>query len=61
MVAGNLEVLTRNVRYSWSLTFYFMAGLFIALWLYHSYVLPRPREDAEHERLSVRMLMYGPF
>ena len=57
MVAGNLEVLTRNVRYSWSLTFYFMAGLFIALWLYHSYVLPRPREDAEHERLSVRMLM----
>ena len=42
MLAGNLEVLTRNVRYSWSLMFYFMSGLFIAFWLYHHYVLPRP-------------------
>ena len=57
MVAGNLEVLTRNVRYSWSLTFYFMAGLFIALWLYHGWVLPKPQEDAEHQRLNAPGLL----
>jgi len=46
MIAGNLQVLFRdNIRYSWSLMFYGVAGLFIALWLYHSYVLPRPEED----------------
>jgi len=45
MIAGNLEVWTRNIRYSWSLIFYFMAGLFIALWLWHHYILPRPTED----------------
>ena len=42
MLAGNLEVITRNVRYSWSLIFYLMAGLFIAFWLWHQYMLPRP-------------------
>jgi PAT family beta-lactamase induction signal transducer AmpG len=47
-LAGVFEVLTRNVRYSWSLMFYFMAGLFIALWLYHSWVLPRSSEDGRN-------------
>ena len=40
-LAGALQVMTRNIRYSWSLVFYLMAGLFIALWLYHSWVLPK--------------------
>ncbi|MBQ7512087.1 MAG: MFS transporter [Prevotella sp.] len=44
-LAGALQVLTRNIRYSWSLVFYLMAGLFIALWLYHSWALPKPAED----------------
>lgn len=53
MLAGNLEVITRNIRYSWSLMFYFMAGLFIALWLYHSWSLPRPKEDSEKGQKDV--------
>ena len=47
MVAGNLQVLFRDrITYSWSLMFYGVAGLFIALWLYHGYILPHP-EDKE--------------
>lgn len=46
-LAGNMAIITRNIRFSWSLMFYFTAGLFIALWLYHSWVLPRPQEDAD--------------
>ncbi len=47
MVAGNLQTLFRyDIPLSWSLVFYGVAGLFIALWLWHGYVLPRPAEDA---------------
>ena len=46
MVAGNLQLVFRNsIPYSWSLMFYGVTGLFLALWLWHSYALPRPTED----------------
>ena len=46
MVAGNLQVIYRNsIPFSWSLTFYGLAGIFIALWLWHSYILPRPEKE----------------
>ncbi len=46
MIAGNLQVIYRNsIAYSWCLTFYGAAGLFLALWLYHTAVLPRPESD----------------
>lgn len=40
MLAGNMEVVTRNVRYSWSLVFYIMAGVEFCIWLWHSIFLP---------------------
>ena len=52
-LAGALQVLTRNIRYSWMLVFYLMAGLFIALWLYHSWALPKPHEDNEKDNKRV--------
>lgn len=56
MIAGNLQVFWRNsISLSWSLMFYGVAGLFIALWLWHGYVLPRgesreQREERKEER-----------
>lgn len=53
MIAGNLQVIFRNsISYSWSLTFYGVAGLFIGLWLWHNYVLPRPKEDEDKARAA---------
>ena len=47
MVAGNLQLLFRDrIAYCWSLMFYGVAGLFIALWLYHSCILPRPEDES---------------
>lgn len=44
MLAGNFQVLYRdNIRYSWSLVFYIVAGLFLLLFLYNLYV--RPSQD----------------
>ena len=53
-LAGALQVMTRNIRYSWSLVFYLMAGLFIGLWLYHHWALPKPQEDGEKEKKTAR-------
>ena len=52
-LAGALQVMTRSIRYSWSLVFYLMAGLFIAFWLYHNWILPRPSEDSEKQTKTV--------
>ena len=53
-LAGALQVLTRSIQYSWSLVFYLVAGLFIALWLYHNWALPRPAEDGEKTQKTAR-------
>ena len=55
MLAGNLEVITRNVRYSWSLMFYGMAGLFIAFWLWHHYILPRPEKENKEQATNSQL------
>ncbi len=41
MLAGWLEH-SQSVPMAWSITFLVLAGLFIALWLWHSMALPRP-------------------
>jgi len=55
-LAGALQVMTRSIHYSWSLVFYLMAGLFIAFWLYHNWVLPKPDEDNEKHTKTVNAI-----
>lgn len=45
MLAGWLEEMTRRTSYAWSITFFTLAGCLLTLWLYHSFVLPRPDQD----------------
>lgn len=46
MLAGYLETATGgNIQAAWSLTFYVMVGMFVALWAYHSWRLPYPDAD----------------
>jgi len=53
-LAGVMQVMWRNaISFSWSLIFYGCAGLFIAFWLWHSYIMPRPAEDAPRQDLTV--------
>ena len=56
-LAGALQVLTRSITFSWSLVFYLVAGLFIGLWLYHSWALPRPDEDSERIQKTARDIL----
>ena len=57
-LAGALQVLTRSIKFSWSLVFYLVAGLFIALWLYHSWALPRPDEDSERSQKTAADIIH---
>ncbi|MEM8556658.1 MAG: MFS transporter [Bacteroidota bacterium] len=42
---GTIEALSGNLPLAWSITFFVMAGLFLALWGWHQAVLPRPASD----------------
>lgn len=50
-LAGILQVMFRGqIRFTWALIFYGLAGLFIGLWLYHIRFMPRPAEDVNTRR-----------
>lgn len=60
MLAGNVQVLFRgSISYSWSLIFYGTAGLFLAVWLWHGSVLPRPADDVQHRYVSAHRVWLG--
>ncbi|MCK9159659.1 MAG: MFS transporter [Bacteroidaceae bacterium] len=46
ILAGELEKRTSSIAMAWSITFYILSGLFIAFFLYHNYVLPKPKSDS---------------
>ena len=45
LLAGNLTDATGNVAYAWSIVFFVLAAMFVALFAYHSVVLERPADD----------------
>jgi PAT family beta-lactamase induction signal transducer AmpG len=44
-LAGQLAASSGDVRFAWSVVFLVLAALFVALCLYHLFVLPRPPSD----------------
>lgn len=58
MLAGTLEVFTRKIAFSWSITFYALAGFFIALTLYHVVYLPHPNKDKTEKTASAGQLLH---
>lgn len=59
MLAGWLESTTGRISYAWTLTFFLMGGLFIALYLYHLYILPRPAADRIPSGMQERNIWLG--
>lgn len=57
MLAGYLETSTGNIPYAWSITFMVLAGLFLALWVYHRFALPHPDSDQAARKVSAHTLM----
>ena len=57
MLAGHLESTTNNIPFAWSITFMVLAGLFLALWAWHKFILPRPDADKAACKVSASTLM----
>ncbi len=56
--AGILQVVFRNqIKFSWALIFYGLAGLFLGLWLLHTRTLPKPKDDIQTSRTAAEILM----
>lgn len=52
-VAGMLETFTHRIAYSWSITFYLLTALFIGLWMWHTYALPHPNKNVDHNTIRL--------
>ena len=57
ILAGSLEKSTGKIPLAWSITFFLMAGLFIAFMVYHRFLLPRPPEDAGKAAHTPKMVL----
>ncbi|WP_085537035.1 MFS transporter [Massilibacteroides vaginae] len=55
--AGFMENRDGNIPLAWSITFFLLAGMFLAMSLYHKAVLPKPAEDISHGELSPGKLL----
>ena len=45
-----------KIALSWSIVFYLLAGIFIALTLYHRFILPRPESDSVRTDINARTI-----
>lgn len=46
-VVSNFRGTSGNIPLAWSITFFVLAGLFLAFFVYHRFMLPRPASDTE--------------
>jgi len=55
ILAGALESSAEgNIPFAWSITFFILAGFFIAIMLYHKFVLPKPADDRATGEVTAR-------
>lgn len=57
MLVGRLEIVTDNIPYAWSITFFVLAGLFLGVWIYHKFILPHPDSDHAAKEVSASTLL----
>ena len=56
MLAGWLEQ-TQSVPMAWSITFLVLSGTFLALWLWHTFALPRPQKEGSESAATAASML----
>ncbi len=56
---ASLKGSSGNIPLAWSITFFIMAGLFLAFFVYHRFVLPRPASDKPAAEATVSNILKG--
>jgi PAT family beta-lactamase induction signal transducer AmpG len=54
MIAGELELSTGDIPYSWSIIFFIGVGFFILLLIYHTFFLPFPQNDGKRSNINFK-------
>ena len=49
MIAGELELSTGDIPYSWNIIFVIVVGLFFLFLIFHSFILPHPQNDIKRK------------
>jgi len=57
ILAGYLEQSGDSISTAWSMTFFIFAGLFVAFFLYHLFLLPYPASDQKRENKDFGEIM----
>ena len=61
ILAGYLEQRSENLHLAWSITFFAIAALFTAFFLWHWLVLPRPASDIKQTNTSTKIILNSFF
>lgn len=56
ILAGQMENISDNNQWAWSVTFFVFAALFIAFFIWHLFILPHPRSDVKRETKSLKQV-----
>ena len=59
MIGGNLEVITRNIRSSWSTACYCLSGLLVVVLLWHIFMIPQSGADDRERKIRVSDMFYA--
>jgi len=57
VLAGFLEKISGNIPFAWSVTFFVLAGLFVAFSFFHRFILPKPDADKRQAYLTAKQIM----
>lgn len=56
ILAGQMENISHNNQWAWSITFYVFAALFIAFFIWHLFILPHPLSDVKRDTQSFKQV-----
>lgn len=57
MLAGFLEKSTGRIPFAWSIVFFVLAGVMVALALWHKYILPKPATDIQRDNITPKTIL----
>ena len=57
ILAGQLENIAGKTSWAWSITFFILAALFVALFLWHLFAMPYPKSDKKRDHKNMKEVM----
>lgn len=59
MIGGNLEVINRNIRSSWSTACYCLSGILAVVLMWHIFMIPQSSADGRERKIRVSDMFYA--